>query len=150
MAEKAILDKKKEEESKRRVKNGWIRVGMMIEALAISKETADSALRKHLEKMEHEKNILIYKKDFRGLEEVDTPLPNVPKGYSQVVDLEMVAENFDKLVYIVMNYGPSAIEIIEPRSIKIDFGEAQGILNSLASLIHTYAAMGAGGMLVST
>ncbi len=148
--EKNAVDKKKEEEAKRRVKQGWIRVGMMIEALAISKDTAESAMTKHVEKMDREKDILIYKKDFKGIQEVKTPLPNIEKGYSQVVDMEMVAENFDKLVYIVMNYGPSAIEIIEPKNINIDFGEAQGILNSLASLIHTYAARGVGGMLVST
>ena len=145
-----IADKKKEENAKKRVKDGWIRVGMMIEALAVSKDTATSALRKHLEKMEKEKNIIIYKKDFRGIEEVDTPLPNIPKGFSEVVDVELVAENFDKLIYIVMNYGPSAIEILEPKNIKMDLGEAQGILNSIASIIHTYAAMGAGGVLVST
>ncbi len=148
--EKNAVDKKKEEEAKRRVKQGWIRVGMMIEALAISKDTAESAIVKHVGKMDREKDILIYKKDFRGVEEVERPLPNIEKGYSQVIDIEMVAENFDKLVYIVMNYGPSAIEIIEPKKLTIDFGEAQGILNSLASLIHTYAAMGTGGMVVST
>ncbi len=143
-------DKKKEEEACKRVKEGWIRAAMMIEALAITKETAESALDKHVEKMTKEKDIIICKKEFRGAEEVDKPLPNVPKGYSQVVDIELVVENFDKLVWIVMNYGPSAIEILEPKNITMDFGEAQGILNSLASMIHTYAAMGAGGMLVST
>jgi hypothetical protein len=148
--EKDAVNKKKEEEAVKRVKQGWIRVGMMIEALAISKETAESAIAKHVEKMERENGIMIYKKDFRGSQEVKRPLPNIEKGYSQVIDLEMVAENFDRLVYMVMNYGPSAIEIIEPKNIVIDFGEAQGILNSLASLIHTYAAMGVGGMVVST
>lgn len=144
------VDMKKQEDAKRRVKNGWIRVGMMIEALAISKETAESALKKHMEKMGKEKDIIIYKKDFRGAKEVDTPLPHIEKGYSQVVDVELAAENFDKLVYLVMNYGPSAIEILEPKNIVMDLGEAQGVLNSLASMIHTFAAMGAGGMLVST
>lgn len=148
-----MVDKKKLEDSNKRVKNGWIRVGMIIEVLAITKEAAESALKKHVEKMEKEKGVLIYKKDFKDIEEVEKPLPKMPsieKAYSQIVDIEMVAENFDKLVYIVINYGPSAIEIIEPKNITIDFGEAQGILNSLASLVHTYAAIGAGGLLVST
>lgn len=144
------VDRKKEEDAKNRVKNGWIRVGMMIEALAISKGTAESAMKKHVEKMGKEKDILIYKKDFRGIEEVERPMPNIPKGYSQVVDVEMAVVNFDRLVYIVMNYGPSAVEILEPKNITLDLGEAQGILNSLAAMIHTFAAMGAGGMLVST
>jgi hypothetical protein len=144
------MDKKREEESKKRVKDGWIRVGMVIEALAVSRETAGSALRKHMEKMEKEKGIIVYKKDERGIEEVANPTPNIPKGYSQVIDVELVAESFDRLVYIVMNYGPSSIEILEPNKISMNFGEAQGVLNSLAAMIHTFAAMGAGGMLVST
>jgi len=147
--EEIIVDKKKEEEAKKRVKNGWIRVGMMIEALAVSKEAAESAMKKHVQKMEKEDGMIIYKKEFREISEVKTPFPNIEKGYSQVVDLELVAESFDKLVYIVLNYGPSAIEILEPKNITMDFGEAQGILNSLASLVHTYAAMGVGGILVS-
>jgi hypothetical protein len=142
--------KKLEEETKKRMKSGWIRVGMMIEAMAISKETAESALKKHVEKMEKERGILLSKKDFRGAEEVKKPLPNIEKGYSQVVDIEMLAESFDKLVFITLNYGPSAIEILEPNKITLDFGEAQGILNSLAAIMHTFAAMRGGGVLVST
>ncbi len=100
--------------------------------------------------MKNEKDIIICKHNFRGVKEVATPLPHIEKGYSEVLDVELVAENFDKLVYLVMNYGPSAIEILEPKNITMDMGEAQGVLNSLASMIHTFAAMGAGGMLVST
>lgn len=144
------MDKKLEEQVKSRMNNGWIRVGMMIEAMAISRETAESALKKHVEKMEKEKGIIIYKKECKGVEEVKRPLPNIPKGYCELYDIEMVAENFDKLVYIVLNYGPSAVEILEPHNINMKLGEAQGILNSLAMLIHTFAARGAGGMLVST
>ena len=144
------MDQKNEEQIKKRVKSGWIRVGMMIEALAISEDAAQSALKKHIEKMKNEKDIIICKHNFRGVKEVATPLPHIEKGYSEVLDVELVAENFDKLVYLVMNYGPSAIEILEPKNITMDMGEAQGVLNSLASMIHTFAAMGAGGMLVST
>ena len=143
------MDKKLDEQVKSRVKSGWIRVGMMIEALAISRETAESALKKHVEKMAKEKGVLIYKKECKGVEEVKRPLPNIEKGYCEVFDVEMVAENFDKLVYIVMNYGPSSVEILEPSKITMGFGEAQGVLNSLAAMIHTFAAT-KGGMLVST
>jgi hypothetical protein len=144
------MDRKLEEQVKSRVKNGWIRVGMMIEAMAISRETASSALKKHVEKMEKEKGVLVYKKECKGVEEVKKPLPNIEKGYCEIFDVEMIVENFDRLVYIVLNYGPSAIEILEPHNITMNLGEAQGILNSLAMLVHTFAAMGAGGMIVST
>ncbi|MEE9323077.1 MAG: hypothetical protein V3U72_00885 [Candidatus Aenigmarchaeota archaeon] len=143
------MDKKIEDKVKKRMKEKWIKVEIMIEAMAISKEAAESALEKHVEKMEKEKNMLIYKKDFKEVKEVERPLPNIPKGFSHIVEIELVVENFDKLIYIVLNYGPSSIEILEPDNIKLDLGEAQGILNTLAALVHRFAAMGAGGMLVS-
>ena len=142
--------KKREEEVKRRLKDGWIKVGFMIEAMAISKEATESALKKHVEKMEKEKDVIISRKEFKPTAEVARPLPNIEKGYSQIVDVELVAKSFDKLIYMSMNYGPSAIEILEPNKITMGFGEAQGILNSIASVMHTFAAMRGGGVLVST
>ncbi|MFH1236780.1 MAG: hypothetical protein V1648_00030 [Candidatus Aenigmatarchaeota archaeon] len=142
--------KKREEEARKRLKNGWIKVGFMIEAMAISKTAVESALKKHVEKMEKEKGVIIIRKEFKPTADVKKPLPNIEKGYSQIVDVELVAESFDKLIYMSMNYGPSAIEILEPNKITMDFGEAQGILNSIASVMHTFAAMRGGGVLVST
>ena len=144
------MDKKTEEHVSKRMKEGWIKTSMMIEAMAISKDTVESALKKHIEKMEKEKCLFIYKKEFQRTEEIEKPLPNIPKGFSQVVEIEAVAENLDRMIYIVLNYGPSSIEILEPKKMEIDVGQAQGILNTIAIMIHRFAATGGGGMIVST
>ena len=47
---------------------------------------------------------------------------------------------------IVMEYGPSSIELLEPRILDLPISEAQGILNSLSRLVHQFAASGAGGL----
>ncbi len=144
------MDKKIEEQVKKKMKEGWIRTSMMIEAMAISKDAVESALKKHIQKMEKEKDVLIYKKVFGDTKEVERPLPNISKGFSQVVEIELVAENFDKLFYLVLNYGPSSVEILEPEKIVVSFGEAQGILNTLATIIHRFAAAGGGGLIISS
>lgn len=144
------MDKKIEEKVRKKMKEGWIKTSMMIEAMAISKEAVESALKKHTERMGKEKCAFIYRKDFQETSEVEKPLPDIPKGFSQVVELEMVVENFDRLVYLVLNYGPSSIEILEPRKMELDMGQAQGILTTIATMIHRFAATGGGGMLVST
>lgn len=144
------MEKKIEEQVNKKMKDGWIKTSMMIEAMAISKDTVESALKKHLERMEKEKCLFVYKKDFQETKEIEKPLPNIPKGFSQVVEIEGVAENFDRLVYIVLNYGPSSIEILEPDKMEIDIGQAQGILATIATVIHRFAASGGGGMVVST
>ncbi len=137
------------EELQKKIKEGWIRVWMMVEALAISEDAVKSALEKHIEKMEREKNFIVYKKEFGKVHKVQNPLPNIEEGYSYVVELECLSKNFERIIHIVMNYGPSAVEILEPEKIEMDMGEAQGILNAIAEILHRFAAS-AGGMLVST
>jgi hypothetical protein len=145
-----MKEKKTEEQVNKKMKEGWIRTSMMVEAMAISDKAVESALKKHIERMEKEKCLLVYRKNFQKTNEVEKPLPNIPKGFSQVVEIEAVAENFDRLVYIVLNYAPSSIEILEPEKMQIGIGEAQGILNTIATMIHRFAASGGGGMIVST
>jgi len=144
------MDTKTKETAEKRVKEGWIRTAMMIEVLAVSENASKSALEKHIEKLENEEGVIVYKKNFHPVEKVEKPLPNVETGFSCVAEIEIVAKNFDKLVYIVMNYAPSSIEVLEPEKIVLDEGEAQGILNSIADVLHRFAAAGLGGVLVQT
>jgi hypothetical protein len=133
----------------KKLNEGWIKVWMMIEAMAVSDEAVKSALEKHVEKMEKEKNFIVYKKEFGNVEKIQKPLPNIKEGYSCVVELECLSQNFERLIYIVLNYGPSAIEILEPQKIEMDTGEAQSIVNTIAGLLHRFAAT-AGGIIVAT
>jgi hypothetical protein len=134
----------------KRLKEGWIKSWMMIEALAINQDTAKSALEKHVERMKKEAKVLMYKTEFGEVKKVQKPFQNIPEAYSQVVEIELLTQDYEKLVTLAINYGPSAIEILSPENIKMDMGEAQGILNALAALIHRVAAMGSGGIMIST
>lgn len=144
------MDEKVAERIAKRMKDGWIKSTMMIEVLAVTEKAARESLKKHVEKMEREDNVMVYRKDFKKLDKVDNPFPNIPKAYSNVVELEMLTQNYDKLVYMIMSYAPSSVEILEPKNIKLDMGEAQGILNSIAELIHKFAAAGIGGVIIGT
>lgn len=145
-------DKKVVEKAEKKLKEGWIRTWMMIECLAISPDAAKSALETHIRKMGNEKKIIIYKQDFKEMKELEKPLrgKNIEKAYSLVVEIELVSENFETLVFLVMNYGPSALEILEPEKLAMDAGEAQGILNSVSDMVHRFAATGVGGVVVQT
>ncbi|MBI4176592.1 MAG: hypothetical protein HY518_05280 [Candidatus Aenigmarchaeota archaeon] len=121
---------------------------MMIESLAVNEEAAKSSLEKHVQLMEREEKIIIYRKLFKEIQKVEKPLPNIESAFSHVVEIEMVSQDFETLTYMVMNYAPSATEILEPNLVKMDVGEAQGILNSLAEMMHKFAAAGVGGVVV--
>ncbi|MBL7206433.1 MAG: hypothetical protein ISS36_02440 [Candidatus Aenigmarchaeota archaeon] len=133
-----------------KLKDGWVKVVAMIEVLAVTEETAKSSLEKHIEGLEKEKNVLLYRKDFQKIEKVEKPIQGIEVAYSNLVEVEFVAKNLDTLVKIVMNYAPSSIEIIEPEKLKIDMGEAQGVLNSIAEMVHKFAAAGLGGVIINT
>jgi hypothetical protein len=138
------------EEVKKKLRDGWIKSSMMIEVLAVTEEAAKSSLEKHVHKMEKEDKTIVYKKEFRDVRKIEKPLPNIESAYSYLVELELLTENFEKLIYLTYTYGPSSIEILEPHNIKMDAGEAQGILNSIAEMIHRFAASGIGGVIIST
>jgi hypothetical protein len=137
-----------DETAKRKLKDGWIRSWMMIEAMAINEDAVKTALDKHIKNLRDEKNITILKVADGEMKKVDTPFPNIKEAYSKVVELDVLTNNYDTLLYIVMNYGPSAVEIMEPEKLVLSQGEAQGILNSLAALVHRFASM-SGGLMVS-
>jgi hypothetical protein len=131
---------------KKKLQEGWIKSWMMIEVLAGSGEAAKKALERHMEKMDKEDNAIIYRMDYKELVKVENPIPNVAEAYSYVVELELLASNFDKLFFLVLNYGPSSVEIFEPEKISLDMGEAQGILNAVADMLHNFAARTMGGV----
>ncbi len=142
------MAKPMKEQVEKRLKEGWIRTVMAIEVLAVSKDAAKDALEKHVKRMEAEDGALVSFKDFKKVEEMMNPFPNVPKAYSYVVEMEVLAINFDRLVSLVINYAPSSVEIISPEKISIDMGEGQGIVNTVSEMIHKFASVGLGGIMV--
>jgi len=48
-----------------------------------------------------------------------------------------------------MLYGPSAIEVLSPPNKQVSAGEIQNIVNTLAGLLHQFAAAGAGGIVIT-
>jgi hypothetical protein len=144
------MDEKHQKLADKRLRDGWIKSTMIIEVLAINEDAAKTALEKHVEKMEKEEDTMVLEKRFHEIQEVEKPLPNIEKAYSNIIDVDVLTKDFDQLVRVVVSYAPSSIEIIEPESIKMDMGEAQGILNSVSEIIHKFAAAGLGGVMVSS
>ena len=66
----------------------------------------------HIKKLEKEKKTIVFNKLFKDVKKVEKPHPNVPVGYSNVVEVELLTENLEQLIYIAMTYAPSAMEII--------------------------------------
>ena len=138
------------ETASKRLKDGWIKAWVATEVVAVTEETADSSLRKHVELMKKEPNIIIYKEDFKESKETPHPFKKGEKAYTTVLEIELVARRFETLVYLVLNFAPSSIEIMGPSKIDVDMGEAQNILNGMAELVHSLVATRRGGVSIPT
>ena len=143
------MDSKIKEKVDKKLRDGWIRSSMMIEVLGTTEKAANLGLDQHMKKMEKEDKCIIYNRNLSEIQKAKHPHPKVKLGYSKVIEFEIVTEDFETLIYLVMAYGPSSVEIHEPEKINMHFGEAQSIVNSLAEMIHRYAAAGLGGIMIN-
>ncbi|MDY6788968.1 MAG: hypothetical protein SVV03_03305 [Candidatus Nanohaloarchaea archaeon] len=122
---------------------------MVFEVLAGGKETAEESLEKHVESIKNLESVEVSEADFEGVEEVENPHPSLDKGYSQICELECNVEDFPTLINLVMNYGPTIIEIHGPDKIELDLREAQDSLNLVSEMMQKFLQAGAGGMMIS-
>jgi len=132
-----------------KLKQGWIQAGMMFEVLAITEEAAKEALQSHVGKMEKDGLVSVVKKDFLQIEKVEKPVQGIETGFSQVCNTELMAKNFDTLVQIVLEFGPASVEILKPDKYQLSAGEAHNILNTMAEMMHRFAAAGFGGIVIA-
>ena len=135
-----------EEEANEKVRDGWFRSWIVFEALAINEGVAKDALESLIKKLDNDERVKIYKKSFGEAKKVEKPIKNVEVGYSVTSEINLVSKKFDNLAQIAIEYGPSAIEILEPEKFNLNVGEAQAILNSISQMMHRLAASGAGGI----
>ncbi len=59
--------------------------------------------------------------------------------FTSMFEAEVVAKGFEDLIYLVINYGPSSIELIEPGKFEMKASEAQGVLIDVANMVHAYS-----------
>ena len=112
---------------------------------------ARESLKKHLGSVKKMENIKVVQEKYEDVVEVeDAPKQfKGKKAYSQVCEVDIVVSSVENLVYSVIFFGPSSIEIISPREMKMRFEEVQSMANAVAEIMHRYAAAGAGGIIIS-
>lgn len=127
---------------------GWIKVWFAFEVMAVDKDVVEAAMKNHIKGLESIKEAIVYEKKFGSVEKVETPPKGIKEAYSQTAEVEAVIKDIFTLINIVMAYGPSAIEVMEPKEIKVSVEEAQNIANLIAGVVHQFASAGIGGMVI--
>lgn len=133
-------------------KKEQIEVWFAIEAVGVTKQAVEDSMKNHISKLEKVSEMQIYDRIFRPVEKLEdiSFLPkNIEEAWSQVVELKFFVKKFDDLINIIYVYGPSAVEVLGPESKKISIQEMQDISNTLAGLLHQFAAAGVGGVVIT-
>lgn len=141
------------EETKEKIhdlkKKGWLDVWFAFDVLGVNKEITENSLENHVSKLGNLNIVFIYEKDIKSADKVDNPPTGIEEAWSQVAELKLFIKSFPDLMNIIYLYGPSAIEILGPDRKELKLEEMQDIANSLAGIMHQFAAAGAGGVIIT-
>jgi len=135
---------------KEKIKSGWIKVWFAFDVIAARDDVAKSAIEKHIEKILNLNRVICYKKTISDSIKVENPTKTLKEGYSATAELELLVRNVFDLVNIVIVYGPSSIEIMEPDEVKIKIGDLQNMVNVISGVMHQFAQAGIGGFVIKS
>ncbi len=143
-----------EEKAQELMDKGWIKSWMLFEVQAVTKDVLKKAIKNHISKIKKEKGVKIVNEKLSDFNELEASAllkqKGVDKVYSVVAELIVVYKDFEILTNNVINYGPSAVEILGPEKITLRMRDAQNVLASIADMMHKYALAGRGGVIISS
>ncbi len=126
-----------------------LEVWMVFDVVASSEEAAQESLDNHLEQLENESSVSSFTADVDEVSRVEQPSPDMDEGYSQVAEVDMDVDSFSELVEMVINYGPTSVDVKAPERVEMDLREVRDALNAVAQIMHQFLQSGPGGMMVS-
>ena len=91
MIEKALADEK--------VGEGWLKLWLAFEALGAKEDKTKEALERLIGKLEEDKKVKMYKKEFTDTKKVEMPNnPKIKESYTLTCETELVVDNFDTAI----------------------------------------------------
>lgn len=140
MSDKPILEREFNEELdiSALVDEGGIHSRVYIEVQGNDQEACQKALERTIfESLAREQSVKLLLVRFYALEKDQV------KGesfFSGVVEVELLSRDFRWFVNVIMRYGPSAIEIIEPEKVKLELDEMQALIADVSELSQMFSA----------
>jgi len=138
MTDKPILEKDYGEDVDvdKELSEGSILARMFIEVQGNDKDTCQKALERTIfDSLANEAAVTMLNVKFYEL----TSEPD-KSFFSGVVEVKLLFRDFRWFVNVIMRYGPSAIEIIEPHQVKLGLDEMQSLLADVSELSQTFSS----------
>jgi len=141
MADKPLLTKKFNEDLDlgRKIDEGGILATLYIGVQGNDQEAAKAALDNTLfNKLANEENVNLLEINVFDIVEEKTKKKG-EKFFSGVAEVKLVADDFRWFLNIILRYGPSAVEIVEPAEAKLDAEQMHSIVASVSDFVHMYS-----------
>ncbi len=138
MADKPILEKDFNEDIdiENYVKDGAILARLFLEVQGNDKDAAKKALERTIfDSLGNEAHVTLLNVKFYEIRKDEEK-----EFYSGVVEVKLLVRDFRWFVNVVMRYGPSAIEIIEPQEVHMKMDEMQSLLADVSEISQTYSS----------
>lgn len=138
MADKPILEKDFNEDIdiENYVKDGAILARLFLEVQGNDKDAAKKALERTIfDSLGNEAHVTLLNVKFYEIRKDEEK-----EFYSGVVEVKLLVRDFRWFVSVVMRYGPSAIEIIEPQDVHMKMDEMQSLLADISEISQTYSS----------
>ncbi len=138
MADKPILEKDFNEDIdiENYVKDGAILARLFLEVQGNDKDAAKKALERTIfDSLGNEAHVTLLNVKFYEIRKDEEK-----EFYSGVVEVKLLVRDFRWFVNVVMRYGPSAIEIIEPQDVHMKMDEMQSLLADISEISQTYSS----------
>jgi len=138
MADKPILEKTFNEELdiSERVRQGGVYATLYLEVQANDSEAARNALESSIfKKLKNEKGV-----DILEVKLYDIQKDENAESFSGVAEITLVTVNFITFVTIIMRYGPTALEIMEPDEILLKTDEIHSLVGAISEMTQAYSS----------
>lgn len=132
-----------------KIDQGWILSRMWFEVMAVDKKITKKSLVEHIKKLKKMQDTKVVEEKFDTVKKVENPPKGISGAFTQAVEIQVLTKNVEVLLLDVMMFAPSGVEIIEPKEMKIGIDTLQTIMNSVADMMHRFAATGVGGVVIS-
>lgn len=108
-----------------------IKARLILESQGRPPEAVEKSLVDLVEKLKKVKDLEVF--DVKP----DKATPFEGEVFSALTDVGVKTEKFETLMQVVMNFGPSAVIILEPAKATLDSRDIQNALNDVATMVHT-------------
>ncbi|MGE0793251.1 MAG: hypothetical protein AB7V77_03690 [Candidatus Woesearchaeota archaeon] len=125
----------KDKEIKKEIENGKIRINTIFEVVGHPKKHVEDTIKAYIANIKSNSDLIVLKEEYEDVDEIDKDT------FSVVAEVEMLVPNLEKITWLVMNFSPASIEIIEPDKFEMQQRDVNMWLNDLLSKIHEVGVM---------